>query len=217
MAGRVDFRVGSFDEMIEKHGYFFTHYHAIQCPCLDSQTGHPDPNCLYCDRGWQYYGAEEIQGIMTSITTEKQFMDTGGMLIGTMNLTVKAEVELGYHDRIVNNKSVIAYSELLTRGSGTQDTARFAMLDILRVVGPGGVVYAPVTDYVISNGKIQWVTGGTSPVAGAYFSVAYRMHPSWGVLSHIHIVRDTHIKFRKPAPEHYRLPIQAVCKLEYLM
>ena len=217
MAGRVDFKVSSFDDLIEKHGYYLTHYHALRCPCLTPETGQPDPNCIYCDNGWQYYGSEQIQGIITGVTTEKQFLDTGGMLIGTMNLTVKAAVELGYHDRIVNEKSVVAYSELLTRGLTATDSARFPVLDIVRIIGAGGVVYAPLTDYSVSTSKkIEWVTG-RGPTVGAYYSVSYRMHPSWLVLSAMNLIRDTHIKFRNPVPEHHRLPVRALCKLEYLM
>ena len=89
------------------------------------------------------------------------------------------------------------------------------MIDIIRVVGPGGVIYAPLTDYQVTDGKIEWI--GDAPAEGDRFSVAYKMHPSWLVYSHVHVSRDTHIKFRQPAPVHHRLPIQVVCKLEYLM
>lgn len=216
MAGRVDFKVGSFDALIDKHGYYLEHYHALQCPCYDLQTGHPDPTCQYCESGWQYYGRQEIQGIITGLQSEKQFIEPGGLLLGTMQLTVKAEVDLGYHDRIVNRKSLIAFSELLIRGTGETDRARFEMVDILRVVGPGGVVYTPILDYEVSAGSIQWTGTGQAPSAGSRYSVAYRMHPTWLVLSHVHVVRDTHIKFRQVEPVHHRLPIQAICKLEYL-
>ena len=216
MAGRVDFRVGTFDELIEKHGYFLTHYHALQCPCISMESGHPDPNCAHCENGWQYYGEHVVQGIISSISSERQFMDTGGMLLGAMNLTVKAEVELGYHDRIVNKKSIINYSELVSRGSGTDDSLRFPAIDILRVVGPGGTIFTPILHYSVVEGKIRWVED-TGPAAGATYAVAYRMHPQWCVLSMTHLVRDTHIKFRNPAPELHRLPIQALCKLEFLM
>ena len=217
MAGRIDFKVGSFDELIDKHGEFFTLQHAMRCPCQSPETGQPDPNCPYCKQGWQYYGDQQIQGVISSVASERQFLDTGGMLIGTMNLTVKAGVELGYRDRVISKDAIIAFSELLTRGEDAADEARFTILDTIRVVGLDGVLYKPVTDYVAADGKINWILGGSAPASGSCYSVAYRMHPSWLVLSHTHIVRDTHIKFRKPAPVHYRLPIQVICKLEYLM
>lgn len=216
-AKRVDFRVGSFDDMIDKHGYHLEHFKAIQCPCLNPETNHPDPMCPYCDRGWQYYDQKEIQGIITSLQGEKQFLDTGGMLIGTMQLTVKAEVELGYHDRVINRQSIINFSELMNRGTGEKDKGRFNMIEILRVVGSNGVVYRPLVDYVNINGLIEWVGTGIAPAEGERYSIAYKTHPSWLVLTHIHLIRDVNIKFRQPAPVHHRLPIQAVCKIEYLM
>ena len=109
MKGRVDFRVGTFDNQIEKHGYYLEHYHAIQCPCLNDSTGQYDPLCPYCTHGWQYYAMEEIQGIMTGITSETQFMDTGATLLGTSRLTVKANVEVGYPDRIIHRNSLLNY------------------------------------------------------------------------------------------------------------
>ena len=216
MAGRIDFRVGTFDDLIDKHGYYLTHYHALQCPCINVETGHPDPNCSWCTNGWQYFGEHEVRGIISSISSERQFMDTGGMLLGAMNLTVKANVELGYHDRIINTKSVISYSELITRSSGQSDVTRFPVIDISRVVSPGGVVFVPVADYSVANGAIQWAEGA-GPAEDTPYSIAYRMHPQWCVLSMTHLVRDVHIKFRNPAPELNQLPIQALCKLEFLL
>jgi len=210
---RIDFTPNVFDQQIEKHGYFLTHYRAIQCPCLDPGTGHPDPTCPYCTQGWQYFGGVEIRGLVTSLGAEHQFAETHGMLIGTMQLTALAESELGYHDRIVHQESVINYSELVTRSALATDKLRFDAVEIIRVVGVGGVVY-PAANYQILNGRLEWV--GMGPSEGAQYAVAYKMHPSWLILSHLHIVRDTRIKFRQPVALHHRLPLQVICKLEYL-
>ena len=214
MKGRVDFRRGVFDDQIEKHGYDLEHYHAIQCPCLKVETGQPDPLCPYCTHGWQYYGAEDVQGIMTGITTETQFTDTGALLLGTVRLTVKANVEIGYHDRIIHRNSLINFSELVFRSGEEHDKTRFDIQKINRVIGQDGTVYLKDESYILENGKIKWI--GQQPEGEAQYAIAYQMHPTWLVLSHMNIIRDTHIKFKNPLPEHNRLPVQVMCKLEYL-
>ena len=93
------------------------------------------------------------------------------------------------------------------------DKLRFDAIEILRVIGAAGVVY-PSTAYQIAGGQIEWL--GTAPNEGDQYAIAYKMHPSWLVLTHLHIVRDTRIKFRQPTAVHHRLPLQVVCKLEYL-
>lgn len=214
---RIDFRTGTFDAMIEKHGYYLDLYHSIPCPCLDPSTGSPDPNCPYCKHGWQYYGQEEIKGIVQNISVEKQFAETAGYLLGSMMLTVAGETNLAYHDRIVNRKSIIPFAEILTRGIGDTDRPRFPIVQTLRVLGKNGAVYLPGTDFSIDgDGNLQWLAAGSCPAEGEYYSAAYQMHPSWLCLQAPHALRDTHIKFRQPEPQHHRLPIQALCRLEAL-
>ncbi|MGA6924296.1 MAG: hypothetical protein WBY88_01370 [Desulfosarcina sp.] len=211
---RIDFRQGSFDALIEKHGYYLDHYHAIQCPCIDPSSNAPDMNCRYCINGWQYYGKEEIKGVIQNISAEKQFSETGGFLLGSMMLTVSADTNLAYHDRIINRKSVMPFSQLVTRGDTDTDRTRFEVVEPLRVMGKAGTVFQPATDFTIEEGLIKWV--GAAPEEGDYFSIAYLMHPTWLCLQTPHAVRDTHIKFRQPAPQHHRLPLQALCRHETL-
>ena len=211
---RVNFRAGSFDTMIDKHGYMLDIYKSKQCSCWNVITGQPDPNCSFCERGWQYYGCEKVKGIITSVEAEKQMAETGGILIGTMSLTVKAEVELSYHNRIVHRDSVFNFSELMIRGSGWVDYPRFKINEILRVLGADGKVFIPGVDYRIYRGGVRWIKD--QPSEGDQYAVAYKTHPSWLTLTPVNLARDVYIKFRKPFPEHHRLPHKWMCKLEYL-
>ncbi|MBI9086798.1 MAG: hypothetical protein JEZ11_24590 [Desulfobacterales bacterium] len=151
---------------------------------------------------------------MSGFTSEKQFSEGGGFLLGSSTLTVKAEVEMAYHDRIVNRRSVINFSELVTKGDTTTDKTRFEIITPSLVLGKEGREYTLNTNYEIVDGKIHWV--GTAPTEGDFYSIAYQTYPSWLVFSHLHLVRDTNIKFQQPAPVLNRLPIQVMCKLEYL-
>ena len=213
---RIDFTTGTFDSLIENHGLDLKLYHGIRCPCLDPETGQADPNCSYCTNGWQYYGKEEIIGVVQAINAEKQFAETGGFLLGSMMLTVKAETNLAYHDRLVHMDSVITHSEVITRDEdGLVDSARFPIIDTLRVIGKNGVIYQSGTDFSIdSGGNVEWLETGEKPTAGDYYSIAYQMNPTWLCMQAPHSVRDTKIKFRNSSAVHTRLPLQVMCRME---
>lgn len=217
MKGRVDFRKGTFDDMIDKKGLDLKVFHAMRCPCGNPDTGQPDPNCPNCVRGWQYYGEESIKGVCTSLAAEKQFVEAGGLLLGSMNLTVKAEVNLGYHDRIIHEDSVINFSELILHDENYEtDSLRYAPIEVIRCVGRDGSLYQKDTDFTLNGTSLAWIDSQLKPETNEYFSIAYQTHPIWLVLQHIHIVRDTFIKFKNPVPQHNKLPIQTLCRLEWL-
>lgn len=213
---RVDFTAGTFDSLITKHGLDLELHHAIRCPCLDPGTGQVDPNCPYCISGWQYYGTEEIIGVIQNISAEKQFAETGGFLLGSVMLTVPAATNLAYHDRIINRQSLVTHSEIVTRDDdGLVDKARFPVVNTIRVLGKAGVVYISGTDFTIDDdGNIEWVETGENPDSGDYYSIAYQMNPVWLCMQAPHLFRDTKIKFQNPKAVHTRLPIQSLCRNE---
>lgn len=214
MAGRVDIHPDKFAKLVENKGSELIHHHAILCPCLNPDTGQPDPNCSFCEMGWQYYGAAPIKGVCSGITAEKQFAENGALTLGTMQLTTHADVELGYHDRIENVNSVVNFSELILRSADANAHTRYGIVGVNRLVDSTNRVFVAGVDFSFSGKTITWLT--TPPAVGAYFAIAYQVHPLWLVLSHLHIVRDTRVKFRHRVDTHYRLPIQVLCKLEWL-
>lgn len=214
--GRIDFRADLFERIINEKGYSLTHQKAMLCPCVDAGTRQPNPVCPLCQNGWQYYGDATIKGVISGVTNEKQFVETGGALLGTMTLTVGAGVVLGYHDRITHVDSVVNFSELVVKTNGATDTLRYEALTGLRVVGPGGRVYSS-SEYSISGRTLTWLVAvNERPAVGASFSIAYETHPAWLVLNFLHLVRDTTVKFRKPKAVHTQLPTQVLCRLEWL-
>jgi hypothetical protein len=213
---RADFRPELFDDLIEKKGYQLVHYKGMLCPCLNPATGQPDPNCNFCERGWQYYGKEDIAGVITGVTHEKQYAEAGGFMLGAMQLTVKADVRLGYHDRIIHTDSIIPFSELITRSDTDKDRLKYLPAEFERIVDAAGKEYQQGVNFTVDDRVITWM-GDSIPAPGAPISLAYMTHPVWLVLNYLHLIRDTRIKFRKPFDEPKRLPIQVLCKLEWLM
>lgn len=212
---RADIRPENVARLIDQKGYKLTHQSAIPCPCLDVATGQPDPTCARCEgKGWQYYGEKTIRAICVGLGMEKQYVDPGGFFLGTMTLTTHAANDLGYHDRIINQESVIRFSEVMDRAVGNVDKTRFEIQSVSRVIDPAGNLYQPTTHFTVSGRQITWL-GATRP-AGRY-SIAYMVHPCWLVLNHLHVIRDTWVKFQRPADTHTRLPIQVLAKLEWLV
>jgi len=214
---RVDFKPSNFATLIEEKGYELTLYRSIPCPCISVDTGQPDPNCPNCERGWQYYGSEVFKGVCSGFSAEKQFADPGHFLIGSMQMTTHANVNLGYHDRIVNQNSLITFSELILKESGFNSKFRYDPVEHLRLIDTNGTAYEVDTDFTVSNRVITWVDEENEPPDNAYFSVAYQMHPIWLCTSFPHLVRSTHVKFRHSVDTHYAMPIQVLCKLEWLV
>ena len=214
---RVDFKPSNFQTLIEEKGYDLTLYHAIPCPCVSTDTGQPDPNCSMCERGWQYFGSELIKGICSGFSAEKQFADPGHFLIGSMQLTTHANIKLGYHDRIVNQNSLITFTELILKEANYTSKFRYDPVEIIRLIGNDGTVYLKDRDFTIADRAVTWLYEDTQPDDDSYFSVAYQMHPIWLCTSFPHLVRSTHVKFRHSTDTHYAMPIQVLCKLEWLV
>lgn len=211
---RVDFIINNYNQLIEDKGYHLFHCRSMPCPCISISTGTPDPNCTQCENGTQYWGEEMIKGLITGTTNEKQYADSGGFMLGTMQLTVNSGVRLGYHDRIIHTESIIPYAELMTRG--TLDKLRYTPLEVDRVIDSAWNEYAIGEDFELDGKNIEWVDG-CGPATGTRYSVAYTCNPVWLVLSFLHLVRDTVVKEGLPVETSKRLPIQALCKLEFLI
>lgn len=217
---RVDFEPDLFETFLDNKGYDLVHYRSLLCPCLDSSTGQPSPNCTLCENGYQYWGAETIKGVISGVSKEKQYSESGGLYLGTINLTVKPTVSLFYHDRIVHVDSLIPYSQIVVRGeSGSSDRLRYTPVTMERVtaiVSGAAVTYTETTDYTVSGRNLTWVTG-RGPTVGASFSATYQHHPVWLVLQHSHMIRDTHVGPSVAAEVFRPMLVQALCKLEFLV
>lgn len=217
---RIDFEVDAFNNLITNKGYDLVHYRSLLCPCLDQNTGQPSPNCSLCENGYQYWGQENIKGVISGVSKEKQFTEPGGFHLGTMNLTVSPAIKLFFHDRIVHVDSLIPYSQVLIRGeTGITDRMRFTVVSMERVtaiVSGAITTYAETTDYTISGRTLTWVSG-RGPSSGASYSVTYLHHPVWLVLQHGHWIRDTHVGPNVAAEVFRQMPVQALCKLEFLV
>ncbi len=219
---RVDLNLANFEQLLTMRGYNLVHYKSLLCPCIDSESHAPDPTCPLCDKGYQYYGEENIVGLMTGVSAEKQFTDAGGFFLGTVQLTVLPTVTLSYHDRIIHTDSIMSYNDMIqSNGPGGVDKAKFPIISPTFCISTQNGVNTTYTlgvDYSVSGNQITWLSGGNSPAQGAYYSLVYTCHPSWLVVSFLHLVRDINVAMPAGAGDGYQQgPVQALCKLEFLL
>lgn len=249
---RVDFKPDDFTLLVETKGYRLAWSRASFCPCkpINDQTEQPDPNCPICEgSGWIRFkpeaavvntniigeldslqqaivndNASVIRGIMTGITnTRVPYDQVLPRLEGVMNLTVRHENKLGYHDRLVNLDSTIIYSQVIDYDGGALTPLRYPVryVNLVRSVtqtfteigteNPGG-------DYHLVDGKIQWASG-KAPPTNERLAVHYLTHPTWRVVEHPHAMRTTPVKYKTTSKtgDAEPLPVQAVCKLEFML
>lgn len=243
---RVDFRTDEYILAIETKGYRLAWSRASYCPCkpINDQTDQPNPNCTICEgSGWIRFrpagavineditgelddvqqaivGADSavIRGIMTGITNKREPYDQVlPRLEGVMNVTVRHENKLGYHDRIVNLDSSVVYSQVHDYVGGLPMPLRYPVRAV-NLMRSETKTYAEEVDFTLSSGNVQWISG-KEPPTDERLAIHYLTHPTWRVIEHPHAMRLTPVKRKTesavgdPKP----LPVQAVCKLEFML
>jgi hypothetical protein len=222
---RVDFRVDDFSLGIETKGYRLAWKRAAYCPCVPVNTpvcASVDPKVIGTLDGLQAKiatGAAVIHGIMTSIAAHDTPYDQAMRRIeGTKNCSTRAENKLGYYDQLVDLDATIVYSQILETNGTDTDTTRYPIV-LANLVRSEGQVFGDPVHYSIVDGDIKWVT---IPTKGTRLGIHYLTYPHWRVVEHPHMTRHTLVKFKTTKPttpqgDPSDLPVQAVCKLEFLL
>ena len=81
-------------------------------------------------------------------------------------------------------------------------------------------VFVEGTDFNTLDGNINWI--GTLPTKDTRVSLHYLTYPHWRVIEYPHMTRATLVNTKTKNPgtplgEPTDLPIQAICKLEFLL
>lgn len=242
---RVDFRVNDLVLQIETKGYRLAWSRACLCPCtsVNDQTDQPDPNCSLCTgSGWLMFAPEisvaektigkldslqaylvgstygVIFGIETGLTNKDNPYDqVVKRLEGQKSVTVRPENRLGYNDRLINLDTTIVYSQIADV-SGATLKGRYPIVE-MNLIRSESTVFTLGTDYNLVNGEISWIS---SPGDGTRVAMHYLTYPHWRVIEHPHATRATLQKLKKrntttPVGDPTDLPINAICKLEFLL
>ncbi len=219
---RSDFKPRLFKELIVEKGYNCLIQHAMPCGNIDSYTHDHPKDCKYCHgTGFVYYGDEKTKVLMTSLSKDKRYIISPELLLGQAMITVNSDISLQYRDRIINLDALIRYSQLAQHSNTHIDELRFKIFEIENVYRFGSVDKSmeleEYVDYeIIDNNKIKWINSSNRPNVGEIYSIRYKTHPSWIIISFPHVVRETTTTFLKPHESTEKLPINAMGKLEFL-
>ena len=173
--------------------------------------------------------AAVIKTLFQRATNERNPYDVvGDWNRGGMFATVRWQNLLGYYDRLVNIDSVIVFDEHLEQPALDRVTGlpvrtvplRYRATSVTVVIDQNGVRYHEGADFErTAAGKVIWV--GAVPAPGVRYSVHYCTHPTWLVVEHPHVIRETPRRKNQkekltpignPQPQ----PIQARVQLEFI-
>lgn len=239
---------------IEQLGVRWAWSRAAFCPCMpaNSQTDQPDPNCVKCGgRGFFYFGPNDyspgddvgelsqlqkailaddgaavIRGLFTRSTQQQNPYDMiGNWVRGSMFVTVRPENRIGYYDRLVHlDSSVVYYETVEMPATGLELPLRYRAICV-NTIQTVDDRFEQDVDFVVETGKVVW-NPLSAPTAATRLAVHYEMHPTWLIVEHPHVTRQSpgnqkllcdpedRKKFPRGVPQ--RLPIQAMVQLEFL-
>lgn len=249
---RID--AGKTTAQIERVGVRWVWSRAAFCPCtpVNTQTDQPDPTCSKClGRGFFYFGpnnyapGEEvgkltplqesllgddggavIRGLFTRSTQDQNPYDLiGNWVRGSMFVTVRPENRVGHFDRLINLDSTMVYYEVVEMpATGLVLGLRYRALCVATIQTTTDR-YEQDIDFVVNDsGQIVWHSA-SAPVAGTRLAVHYEMHPTWLVVEHPHVIRESPGRKGTCSPEARKdyprgrpqaLPIQVMVQLEFL-
>jgi hypothetical protein len=225
MLPRADFRPRYFEDFIQQKGYRVLWEKSVPCPCIDSKTMHPVPDCKECDgRGRNFYASETIKGLITRQDKELQIGDAIGALEpGRAFLTVSHDKFLSPFDRITNLDSTTVYSETLLHSEKSGDWLRYKPIGNILEAFVQPTRYSSLVslkqnqDYKVGDdNSIEWLIATNRPANLQGVSLRYFYNPVWLVTNLVNYVRDTWVTFENPVDTSMNLPIRAEIRLEYL-
>lgn len=206
-------------------------------------SGHSEQNrndCPACHgKGYLYHSKQTIRAVVTGIRKEDERHSAQGATEyskGQIGITLLPEHLPSMGDRFTILSSAIVFRETIERGSTTTDKLRYKAksrshdlatgnldfgvryliyADSNGVVDPNNTLLEGSAFQIDADGQIEWIDPAQTPAQGQRYSVEYYASPAYIVNSHPHVIRDTQIKLKSPAPYHAELPVYAEAQLEF--
>lgn len=106
-------------------------------------------------------------------------------------------------------------------GPDADDEATTGVLFVRKTAadGTGGAILTEGTDFAVTvAGAVDWSLGdalGSAPTAGTGgYAILYFARRRYVVTRHPHVLRQSEIKFKLPAQQAFRMPVQVFAKLD---
>ena len=223
----------SFDQMIQNRGIAFTHKRAVPCPnmgALDDNSH--DPYCTICDNsGMIYYEEKSITGIFSGNSLDRLFEQQGMWETGTAVVTFPAEYSDGTQadfnefDQLVIRDFEVRLWELIEYEptSNSRQKLRYPITEVDYIASVESGVLTPYTegtDFNITSGEIEWISGqeptyDSANDRGTVIVVSYYALPVYTVVQTLRELRVTQ-ELVGGVKTARRLPQEVLVKRDFL-
>jgi len=203
---------------------------------IDVTPGTNNQSCPVCKgSGLIYHSAQDIKAIVTENKGVTDIAEYGQYRKDTAKFSLQSEHLVSYGDRLKLKDSVIVFREVLTKTASNTVTTKLPIvqrtLDLVGGIKTIGVIYCHLADsnglaingavriqdthFTVDNqGRIVWNGDANTPAVGTKYTITYYVNPTYVVIDHPHVIRDTINLFKTNNIETpTALPVQAFAKL----
>jgi hypothetical protein len=222
--GRVDLTPAEYLRLIEQKGYRATWEKATVCPFRSPNNLLVHDMNHTCDQGFVYYDPQPVRVLITGLSMNRQYMQTGKWDVGSAIVTLGPDKRISFQDKLTLSDSTTRFYELVTRQPvGVVDTPKYPIVTVLDI-RDSMRTYVEGVDFTInSGGSIVWKTGGQKPDDETLYSVSYNHRVVYLIIDMAHDIRDsmlmpTNASFPKLGTDLYaQMPVQGVARMHFLV
>lgn len=191
----------AFNRHLNHMGQSFQLRAGFACPCLNRDSGQPNPQCNHCSGKGRLWSDEAVTGTAGVVSQSKlrQYEQFGPFDKDDILLSIGSDSPLygmGQFDRLVAVQRTEPFSLTLVRG--LNDVINFPIISIDRAIqinAQDQLVDLPLPK-VNADGTLDWQ--GTPPPAGLNFSLTGRRRPQY--FCYLELTTDRPMHHGEPLP-----------------
>lgn len=196
---RVNLYEELYDSLIEDRGIDAIWERATVCHCVSRDSGQPDFMCPTCGgSGYRYISSKKIRVTVTSLTGSFKMGTIELREPGTAYCTPKADIIMGYHDRLKFPSFQCIFSEVLhwdfdADGYGVSQKTYRNILGV-QFLADDKYSYEEGIDYEVTEDRyhIRWLNKNhIDKIDKTNMSLLYLTTPSYIVVDLLHELRGT--------------------------
>lgn len=216
MPARVNLYEELYDDLINDRGHNAIWEQAAVCSCVSRDTGQPDFTCPICHgKGYRYLPGKRIFVVVTSMSGKIELNTLETREPGVAYVTPKANILMGYMDRLRFPDFSCKFSEVLKwdegrDGRGVSPRTYRNIRDVVSLTDAEHE-YEKGIDYHISADQYHLVWDDQSSIDkldSRNMSVLYLTTPSYLVVDLLHELRATMSDRKTPGITFRKLPNQ---------
>ena len=205
-----------FSDLLDSRGIDAIWEQAVVCNCLNKDTGQPNFTCKICGgSGYRYLQGKKIRVGVTTFMSNNTLTSLLLREPGTAFCTPKADIIMGYHDRLRFPDFKCKFSEAIHwdiefDGLGISQKTYREILDVI-FLADDKYEYENNIDFYISDDKFHLVWKNVEKAQdldGKSMSLLYYTTPSYLVDDLLHEIRATMSDRNTPTETFRELPKQ---------